>query len=133
VGENNDLDARYGRTRSNRRRAAWVTGGVTLVFAIVIAVWVVRAGFDGTASRLSATDTSHTIIDAHSVRVSFQVSADPGTAVGCALQALNESFAIVGWKVVTIPPSRERTRAFTELVRTTEQSNTGLIYQCWLN
>ncbi|MFL0712076.1 MAG: hypothetical protein ACJLS2_04955 [Microcella pacifica] len=36
----------------------------------------------------------------------WEVSAPPGTAVECALQALNSSFGIVGWTIVEIPPRR---------------------------
>jgi hypothetical protein len=48
------------------------------------------------------------------------------------LQALNEQFAIVGWKIVELPPGGDRTRAFVENIRVTEPAVTGLIYRCWL-
>ena len=128
-----DLDARYGRTRFRTRRTAWLMSAVAVVMALATIVWIIGGGLGGTASRIATTDIAHTIIDAHSVGVTFQVSTDPGTAVSCALEALNESFAIVGWKVVAIPSSSQRTRVFTETIRTTERGNTGLIYRCWLN
>jgi len=48
------------------------------------------------------------------------------------VQALNSTFAIVGWVIVDVAASSERTRTFTKTVRTTELAVTGLIYRCWL-
>ena len=56
----------------------------------------------------------------------------PGTTASCALEALNEKYAVIGWKIVELPASSERTRSFTDVVRTSEPAVTGLIYRCWL-
>jgi hypothetical protein len=64
--------------------------------------------------------------------VRYEVTADAGAAVSCALHALNGTFAIVGWKVVELPPSEQGTRQFRETLRTSEPAVTGLIYRCWL-
>ena len=50
----------------------------------------------------------------------------------CALEVENEAHAIVGWKVVEIDASDRFTRSFTDTVRTSQPSVTGLIYRCWL-
>lgn len=129
---NTDLDTRYGRTPKRRkrdRRTLWVLAGV---LALVIGAWVVWTGLDGAASKIEARDTRHSIIDEHSVSVTFEVSMPPNSSSSCAVQALNEDFTVVGWKVIDVPPSRLYTRSFTEILRTTTQSNTGLIYRCWL-
>jgi hypothetical protein len=126
-----DLDARYGRTPGTRRRGlliAWLAGIAT---AIVLIVWVVWAGLDGDSSSLDVRDTGYQLTDT-SATARFEVTVDPGTAVRCAVQALNEQFEIVGWKIVDLAPSDERTRAFVETVRTTMEPTTGLIYRCWL-
>lgn len=125
------LDQRYGRTRVRRRRDVWVAVVVAAAFVVVFAAWVIWAGLDGSKPAIEAQDTRHTIIDEHSVSVTFQVSMSPGTRASCAVQALNESFAIVGWKVVDLPASTKYTRSFTEVLRTVGQSNTGLVAECW--
>jgi hypothetical protein len=130
VSEN--LDARYGRTPSGRgrdRRLLWIVAGG---FALVLVAWVVWAGLDGSAPQIEARDTRHSIIDEHSVSVTFEVSMPKGSSASCAVEALNENFTIVGWKVVDLPPADLYTRSVTEIIRTTELSNTGLIYRCWL-
>ena len=132
VAVSENLDARYGRTPSGRgrdRRLLWIVAGG---FALVLVAWVVWAGLDGSAPQIEARDTRHSIIDEHSVSVTFEVSMPAGSSASCAVEALNENFTIVGWKVVDLPPSELYTRSVTEIIRTTELSNTGLIYRCWL-
>jgi Domain of unknown function (DUF4307) len=128
-GSESLLASRYGVTQGAKRRnrrLAWV-GAVLIV--VVFAAWIIWVGLD--TSQVDARDTAHTVIDQHSVSVSFEVTMPPGDAAACAIQALNDSFAVVGWKIVSIPPSEQRTRAFTEVLRTSELSTTGLIYRCW--
>jgi hypothetical protein len=48
------------------------------------------------------------------------------------VQALSDKFAVVGWKVIEVPPSDLANRSFTEVVRTSELATTGLISNCWL-
>lgn len=127
-----DLDARYGRSSRSKhveKRVLWTLGGI---IAVVFGAWVVLVAFDGSAATLETTDVAHRIVDEHSVDVSFSLNVAPGTATACAVQALNEDHAIVGWKVLEVPPSDQRNRVITENVRTSQQSNTGLIYRCWL-
>jgi hypothetical protein len=108
----------------------WTLGGV---FAVVLTAWVVWTGLDGASTVIEANDTRHSIIDDNSVSVTFEVSMPVNSASTCALQALNESFTVVGWKIIELPASAQYNRSFTEIVRTTELPNTGLIYECWLS
>ena len=127
-----NLDKRYGRTPGSRlrdRRVLWIVAGA---FAVILTAWVVWAGLDGAGPSIEARDTRHSIIDENSISVTFEVSLPTGTPSSCAVQALNESFTVVGWKVIDLPPSDQYTRSFTEELHTTELSNTGLIYRCWL-
>jgi hypothetical protein len=123
---------RYGRTPADRRRrltlAVVAAGGVLLV----VVAWVAWVGLFSPAATLETRDTGYLIHADSTVDIRFEVTTEPGTPVSCALQALNEQFAIVGWKVVELPPGEERTRAFVENVRVTEPAVTGLIYRCWL-
>lgn len=132
VSVSTNLDARYGRSPSGGRRDRRILWALAGVFAIVLVAWVVWAGLDSSTATIEARDTRHTILDEHSVSVTFEVSMPAGTQASCAVEALNESFTVVGWKVIDVPPSDRYTRSFTEIVRTTELSNTGLIYRCWL-
>jgi hypothetical protein len=127
-----DLDARYGRTRSSSARTRIVVIASAIAFAVVFALWLVWGGLLGSSAQFQATDTAHKIVDDSTVDVTWQFTVEPGTNARCAVQALNSTFAIVGWKVVDVPAGTARTRDFTLRLLTTEPAVTGLIYRCWL-
>lgn len=126
------LDERYGRTRASSRGARLIGITVAVVFALVLGAWVVWAALDGDSANIEFRDVAHEITDDANVSVTWQVTAEPGSELSCAVEALNEGFTVVGWKVVELPPSAQRTRVFTETLRTTERAVSGLIYRCWL-
>ena len=126
------IQSRYGRTPQRRvrdRRILWGLGGI---FAVVLGAWVLWTGLDGASTQIEARNIGHTIIDEHTVSVTFEVALPVNRTASCAVQALNESYSVVGWKIIDLPPSTLYNRSFTELLRTTDLSNTGLIYECWL-
>jgi len=123
---------RYGRTPANRRRTQTIAIVAGAAVLLVIGAWVVWVGLFSPSASLESRDLGYVTREDASVDIRFEVSTEPGTAVSCALQALNGQFAIVGWKVVELPPSDDRTRSFDENVRITEPAVTGLIYRCWL-
>lgn len=123
---------RYGRTPADSRRRVVLAVVAALGVVAVIVSWVVWVGLFSPTASLETRDTGYSIRDDATVDVRFEVTTDAGTPVSCALQALNEQFAIVGWKIVDLPPSDDRTRAFVENIRVTEPAVTGLIYRCWL-
>lgn len=127
-----DLDVRYGRTPVKRRRDRWIFGVAAVLFAFVLGLWVAWAGLTDITSSVDTSDTGFQVIDEHSVSIRFQLSMPAGSTASCALQAQNQAHGIVGWKVVEIGASDRFTRSFTDIVRTSERSVTGLIYRCWL-
>ena len=126
------LDERYGRTRASSRTKRVFAIAVAGVFALVLSAWVVWAALDGDSANIEFRDVAHEIVDDSLVNVTWQVTAEPGSDVTCAVKAMNESFTDVGWKVLDLGPTDERTRTLTVDVRTTELAVTGLIYRCWL-
>lgn len=129
---NSSVEERYGRTAVDRRRRLTFAIAAAAAVLLVVVAWVVWVGLFTPAASLETRDTGYVIGADSTVDIRFEVSTAPGTPVSCALQALNEQFGIVGWKVVDLPPGEERTRAFVENVRVTEPAVTGLIYRCWL-
>ena len=55
-----------------------------------------------------------------------------GRAVDCAVEAQNSGFGVVGWKIVHLPASDQRSVTYTTSLATSERAVTGLIYRCWL-
>jgi hypothetical protein len=126
------LDSRYGRTRNRRirtRTIAIVAGAGVLLVAVA---WVLWVGLFGTSASIETQDVGYTVVDSHTIEIRSQLSTNPGTKVSCSIQALNEKFAIVGWKIVNLPAVTDRNRVFVERVRTSEPAVSGLIGSCWL-
>jgi hypothetical protein len=126
------LDARYGRTRGRRLRARWVAILVGAAVLVTVVVWVLWAGLFGATASIETQDVGYTRVDASTIDLKEQITVDPGTRVTCSFQALDTDFAIVGWKVVALPPSTSRNRILTERLRTTSPAASGLIASCWL-
>jgi hypothetical protein len=127
-----ELDARYGRTRSSTNRTRAIVIASAAAFVAVFAAWLVWGGLLGAPAQFQAVDTAHELVDDGTVDVTWRFTVEPGTDARCAVQALNSTFAIVGWVIVDVPASATLTRDLTQRVLTTEPAVTGLIYRCWL-
>jgi hypothetical protein len=126
------IEARYGRSPARQRRGRVLAVVAAAGVALVVVSWVVWVGLFGPSASLGTRDLGYSLTDDDAVEVRYEVTTNAGSSVSCALQALNSTFAIVGWKVVEIPPSEQGTRQFRETLRTSEPAVTGLIYRCWL-
>lgn len=127
-----DLDARYGRTaerRSRTRLFAWIAGAGV---AIVVIAWVAWAGLLSPAASLQARDVGFEALTDSTVEVSWQLTAPAESEISCAIKAISEKKAVVGWKVVEVEPSPLVIRTVSEVLRTSEKPDGGLIFRCWL-
>ena len=126
------LSSRYGQTTTaSRQQRIWAVTGVAGV-AVVLIAWLWWAGLAQPTAQFETRDLGYELVSDREVIVKFEVSAPPGTQLNCAVQALNASYGIVGWQILDIPASDQRTRVFNQPVRTSEQAVTGLLYQCWV-
>ena len=127
-----DLDARYGRSPKAKRNNRVAVIAAAVGFVAVFAAWLVWGGLLEAPAQFEAKHTGYEIIDDTAVEVRWQFNVPENTDARCAVQALNSTFAIIGWKVVDVPASDQRNRDLSTTVRTTEQAVSGLIYRCWL-
>ena len=121
------LDDRYGRTR--RRRAPWI------VLIAVAALLVGAFGWSIVTTQMNAVDADDLgfdLVDEHSVTVRFQVTGVQGKDVACVVEALDEEFGVVGWKVVEIPAADTHSQAVSATVPTVSEATTGLVNSCWV-
>ncbi|MFC0682318.1 DUF4307 domain-containing protein [Lysobacter korlensis] len=132
VDSEDELAGRYGRGPVDRRRNRWWFVVTAAAFVVVFGAWLWWGGLSSPAAQLEARDAAYEVVDDRTVTVQWRLTVEPGTPAKCAVQALNARYGVVGWKVVDVPPSEQRTRLFTEQLRTTERAETGLIYRCWL-
>lgn len=124
------LDERYGRRRQRGidRRIGWTLAGAM----VLLGALVVFFGGWQTTSTIEYKSLDYQVIDERTVRVDTQVSAPAGERVACALQALSTSRATVGWKIVELPISEDRTRRFDTTLITTAPATTGNVRECWV-
>ncbi|GAA3928626.1 DUF4307 domain-containing protein [Microbacterium soli] len=122
-----ELDERYGRR--GRRRLPWVIGGAVAVAVVAVLGWMIVADEMNT---VSAEDTGFTVVDEHTVNVRFQYTAPRGSDVVCAVQALDEEFGVVGWKIIEIPPAAGHSAAHDVSIPTVAPATTGLVKSCWV-
>ena len=126
------LRERYGNTPRERRKVVislWMAG---VVAAIILVCWVIWGGLADGRGRIDQRVLGYSVTDASTVEVDFELTAPRESTVYCPVQAMNEKFAIVGWKLLEIGPSEDPTRRFTEPVVTSEEAVTGLLGTCWV-
>lgn len=120
------LDERYGRSR--RRRAPWVIGIAISAVLVIVFGWMIVAQ---SMSSVDADDLGYELVDAHSVDVRFQVTGVQGKDVVCIVEALDEEFGVVGWKIVDIAAGDAHSQAVSATVPTVAEATTGLVNTCW--
>ena len=122
-----ELDERYGRPR--RRALLWIIGIILAVAVVAVAGWMTVSQ---SMNSVDADDLGYEVVDEHTVTVRFQVTGGQGKDVACALEALDEEFGIVGWKIVEIPASDEHLQQVSAAVPTVSEATTGLVNSCWV-
>lgn len=135
------LAQRYGpshRTISRTTRRGPSAKGWLLIAAAATALaalfvtWIVV----GNSSHPEYKDVGFRVQDAGHAYADFDLTKDPDQTVTCAVRALNEQFAIVGWNEVTISrvaPDELNGRTSTHRVpvRTTNKATTAGVASCW--
>jgi hypothetical protein len=100
--------------------------------ALVVIAWVVWVGLLGPSASIETKDVGYVAVTEDTGEVRWQLTAPSDTPVTCALKAVSEKHAVVGWLVVEVPPSTETTRVLRATLRTSEPTVSGSVYRCWL-
>lgn len=130
------LANRYGSPKRRLpARGRWIIAGAALLAGVVLmGIIALTASADVTSKDVGfeLTDSTHATVD-------FRVTKDPEATAHCAVQVLNESYAIVGWNVVEIGPTPTsegidggRTTVETIDLRTGSQGVSGGVDSCWI-
>lgn len=123
-----DLDARYGRRPAGRRRIGVIVTAIAL--GVIAAVWLAWA--QPWSTHAFWTSAGYGMVDDRTIVVKWSVTLGEGETASCALSAENVVHAIVGWKTVDVVGTELPTQQLSELLRTTEPADAGLVYRCWL-
>lgn len=67
-----------------------------------------------------------------STEIDFEVTKPAASTAICELQALNNQFAIVGFRTVELGPTETSTNRYSVALNTTQLATTGLVESCRL-
>lgn len=126
ISETDLLADRYGRKTNAKQVNRRLVIGLAAVLIAIFVGWATWVTVDG-ANQVKSQDLAYEVLGTEQTSVRFSVSSPAGTAV-CAVQVLNQSFAVVGYRELEISQSGE----YEVLVNTTEPGVTGLVDKCWL-
>lgn len=73
-----------------------------------------------------------TVADESSILIDFKMTKTPEATVTCAVQALNEGYAVVGWDYVTVGPGDASITYHRAEVNTVSLATTGSVHTCWV-
>lgn len=129
------LNQRYGRRRSPRRLGtrAWLAiAAVAIVLSAAFAAWIAASRADAPTFK----EVSFDIESADEASLDFELTKPDDAVVTCAVQALNDQHAIVGWDEVSIgevPADQLSNRTSAHHVRllTTSPAHTVTVDSCW--
>lgn len=135
ASDENALSTRYGAARRRPSRAAqrWaVISALTVALAAV--AWFTSTMAFG---QLEHQDVGYTIESQTRASVDYEVTKDFDATAQCMLHVLDESYAIVGARIVTIGPhdgtsAADRSQYFRSDLRTEHLGVTGIVDSCWL-
>ncbi len=130
------LTNRYG---TPKRRLPKRTQKILLVVAAVLSLswvlWVTVGGNTGVTQKL----LSYNVIDSTMTTVDLAVTKAPAATAKCAIKAMNSTYAVVGWDVITIGPNSQdegaengRTTTVRGELRTDSLAVTGVVENCWI-
>lgn len=121
------LAQRYGERKSNPRRNRILTI-VGVAVLTLIAAWFGFANY----SPLSFKDLGYRVLSDYRIEVDFELTRPVGSVAICSVEALNNSFAQVGWIELILPAAEQSTTRNTVTLNTTELAVTGLVDECRL-
>jgi hypothetical protein len=116
---------RYGKPAGKKTNRKPI---IALAAALIAAFlgWAIWVSIDN-ANQIKTQDLGYEILSENQASVRFAVQSPSGPAV-CAIQVLNQGFAVVGYKEVPVAASGE----YETFVNTTQLGVSGLVDKCWL-
>jgi hypothetical protein len=116
---------RYGKPAGKKgNRKPIIALAASLIAAFL--GWAIWVSIDN-ANQIKTQDLGYEILSENQASVRFSVQSPSGPAV-CAIQVLNQGFAVVGYKEVPVASSGE----YETFVNTTQLGVSGLVDKCWL-
>lgn len=129
-----ELESRYG---ARRRSASPKSQRWMIIGALILALGAMVYFTVGNAvGQITHNDVGYTIISDTEATVDFEVSKDHDVTVQCMIHVLDNSYAVVGARVITIGPHEgsepgDRSEYYRTELRTESRGVTGVVDSCW--
>lgn len=149
---------RYGTSKTLEGRVAKLSKkqriGIIVTIIAVLVIGSVWFTFNGYLKPYTYKEVGYQIVSPTEAKVEFQISKRPEDTVQCAIHVLNDVYAVVGMKVVTIGPDTARDTAdspqsnvtgakevgrstssdrfYVMELRTDSEGVTGIVDSCWV-
>ena len=125
---------RYGASRSKRRdrRLGWTLASIAVVVGGVV---IAFGGWQNSTTEFKnigftlQENTDET--NANIATTRFEVTADAGVQVSCAVEALNTSKATIGWKIIDLPVIDTRSQVVSVDIVTLGPATAAHAKACW--
>ena len=128
VDEEFDAAERYGR-RSGSNVPRWWWIGLILLTLAVIGFWALTSL--SPAATVDFQTAGFRVVDENHVELDARISVQAGTELACAVEARTDRDALVGWKVITVPPSTDAHQLVHVSLVTTRTASAVGIRECW--
>jgi hypothetical protein len=101
---------------------------------VVFVIWAIDVTATN-AKKIEPITSGYHVIDKNQITVDFTLKQPSVTSSSgvCAITALNQSFAIVGYREVAIQKGFKAGDTISVHLNTTELAVSGLVDSCWLN
>ncbi|WP_313279888.1 DUF4307 domain-containing protein [Timonella senegalensis] len=107
------------------RKFAIALGVVVILVAVAVMAYIAFA-----IPTIRGKDVGFNIKSPEVIEITFDVAKPEDWTVECTLNALNENYAQVGTKIVTIGPAETYEQRFSTDIRTTEIAVTAVVDSC---
>jgi len=124
---NDVLERRYGAARTRR----WPVVAAASVLMVVALAWITWVAIDQDKS-VAYQLNSYDVVSDNQMVVTIELNRDDGAAVECEIYAQSDDHAIVGERVVTVPPGDPGTIRLEEPIKTERRAVTGVLRTCRL-
>lgn len=127
---NDYLANRYGNSKAKARnqRILWTSVGAALL--IVFAVWSITVNF-AAPSKITAEIQSFSVIDDLQTRMEINIKNPTEHDGVCAVQVLNNSYSVVGYKEVAIAGELGQASTIEAVLNTTNLGVSATVDRCW--
>lgn len=126
--ENDLLAQRYGkRAKLSKTRWIWIS-------VVGIALMMVGVLFASIANYnpVQSQDVGFSVKDPTQVVLDFELTKPQDATAVCSVEALNEQFGQVGYKIIEIGPQETAKVRLSVSINTTELATTALVDECRL-